>query len=79
MLDRWVQENGFPEFVAFDNDLGEGQPEGWQFAQWLIEEDLDNKTMPEKFNFCVHSMNPVQRIGIEDRLNRYLEFKKNSK
>jgi hypothetical protein len=72
---RWVERNHFPEFVSFDNDLGEPSKEGWQFAQWLIDRDLDHATMPAAFGFTVHSQNPVRRQDIEARLNNYLEFK----
>jgi hypothetical protein len=72
---RWVEQNHFPDFVSFDNDLGERSKEGWQFAQWLIDRDLDHATMPDAFAFIVHSQNPVRRQDIETRLNSYLEFK----
>lgn len=68
----WVEANGFPGYVAFDNDLGDGQAEGWRFAQWLIERDLDRGGLPDGFGFHVHSQNPVRRADIEGRLSRYL-------
>lgn len=71
----WVEANGFPSYVSFDNDLGEGAREGWQFAQWLIDRDLDRGDMPEDFDFYVHSRNPVRQADIEARLRRYLEFR----
>lgn len=71
----WVEANEFPRFVSFDNDLGEGVAEGWQFAQYLIERDLDCHDMPNDFAFWVHSQNPVRRADIEDRLNHYLAFR----
>jgi hypothetical protein len=71
----WVEANGFPRFVAFDNDLGEDQREGWEFAQWLIDRDLDMGGMPDDFGFYAHSRNPVRQADIEARLRRYMEFR----
>ena len=71
----WVEVHGFPSFVSFDNDLGEGQPEGWRFAQWLIDRDLDSGGMPADFGFAVHSQNPVRRADIAARLKRYLTYR----
>lgn len=71
-----MEANGFPTYVSFDNDLGEGCREGWEFAQWLIERDLDTGNMPPEFDFFIHSQNPVRRLDIEARLNRYLAHKR---
>ena len=73
---NWVEENGYPDYVSFDNDLGPASREGWEFAQWLIDRDLDTGTMPADFGFAVHSMNPVRAKDIERRLTRYLEFRR---
>ena len=59
-----VLSHGWPEFIAFDHDLGDvdsGKPEktGYDFARWLIEYDLDGNTMPDNFKFVVHSMNHI--------------------
>ena len=71
----WVEEHGFPDFVAFDNDLGPGRREGWEFAQWLIERDLDTGAMPDGFAYYAHSRNPVRQRDIEERLDRYMAFR----
>lgn len=71
---EYVKKNGYPSFVTFDHDLGDGVPTGLDFAKWLIEEDLDNKWMAENgFAFEVHSMNPVGKRNIEMLLLQYLE------
>lgn len=72
-----VEQRGMPAFVSFDNDLGPGAREGWEFARWLIERDLDTGALPADFAFQVHSQNPVRRQDIEDRLNRYLRHRAN--
>ena len=60
----WILENGWPDFVAFDHDLGDievvsEERTGYDFANWLIEYDLDGNLMPENFNYVVHSMNHI--------------------
>ena len=71
----WVQTNGFPDFVSFDNDLGEGRREGWEFARWLVDNDLDTGSMPDSFDFYPHTQNPVARDRIEGILRQYLNHR----
>ncbi len=87
-----IIRDGFPNFVSFDHDLGEGLT-GYDFAKLLVEIDQDRSAykpdneiwegfdlrkmlMPEDFAFTVHSANPVGRDNIEYILNNYLKFKK---
>lgn len=69
-----VKEYGFPTFVSFDHDLGEGKT-GYDFAKYLVELDMDTNTMPQNFDFLVHSANPVGAKNICAYLRNYLEFK----
>ena len=69
-------EKGFPRFISFDHDLGEGMT-GYDFARELIQYDMAYDEMPEDFDFYVHSQNPVGKENIEKLLNNYLESKKN--
>lgn len=62
---------GFPAYVSFDHDLGDG-PNGMQFAKWLCERDLDHGDMPTDFKFAVHSMNPVGARNISEYVSNYL-------
>lgn len=71
-----VHEWGFPSFISFDHDLGDGEPTGKDIANWLIEYDLDHRTMPPDFQFYVHSRNPVGKQNIESILKSYLEHRK---
>jgi hypothetical protein len=68
----WVEANGFPVFVSFDNDLGARQPEGRCFAAWLLELDMDSGNMPEDFAFYVHSQNVVAADPIRSRIDGHL-------
>jgi hypothetical protein len=51
------------ESISFDNDLGEGEMEGWEIAKWLTEEH------PEIFaqnpELKIHSNNPSGRKNLE--------------
>ncbi|WP_207485415.1 cyclic-phosphate processing receiver domain-containing protein [Arenibaculum pallidiluteum] len=71
----WVEMHGWPIYVSFDNDLGDGQAEGRRFADFLIERDLDHGDMPESFGFYVHSQNLVARQAIEGKLRAYLSIR----
>ena len=71
-------EHGAPSFVSFDNDLGDpAGREGWHFAQWLIDRDLDaaGTWLPADFAWFVHSQNPVRRDDIHGRLARYADWR----
>lgn len=78
----YIEEHGIPQSISFDHDLGEDDkgnilPTGYDFAKWLVEMDMDGKyTIPEDFEFNVHSANPVGKENIESYLNNYIAFKK---
>jgi len=78
---NYIKENGLPDFISFDNDLGEDNegkilPDGYACAKWLVNEsNLDLSSL----NFKVHSANPVAKIQIESLLNNYLKFSKSEK
>lgn len=75
----YIQKNGLPEFISFDNDLGlnkagEVAPDGYAAAKWLVYEsglDLQN------LKFKVHSANPVAAEQIRGLLNNYINYLKN--
>ena len=73
-----IQQKGLPEFISFDNDLGEDAygnllPDGYAAAKWLVyESGLDLKNLA----FKVHSANPVARLQIESLLKNYINFLK---
>jgi len=83
----WVLENGFPNAISFDHDLGinhyageynDGKT-GYNFAKWLVEFDMDTQSMPDDFSFTVHSMNPTGAENIRKLLNNYIRVKKEKK
>jgi len=66
----FIKENGLPDFISFDHDLGEGKT-GFDCAKWLVEFCLDNELpLPE---FSVHSQNPVGKENIEKLLENFRE------
>ena len=73
-----IQKNGLPEFISFDNDLGEDQdgillPDGYACAKWLVyESEIDLKEL----KFKVHSANPVAKVQIQSLLTNYIRFLK---
>ncbi len=67
----YFSENGLPDFISFDHDLGLGKT-GYDCAKWLVEYCLDNKLQLPKFS--VHSQNPVGKENIENLLNNFAKF-----
>lgn len=79
---NFVLENGMPDFISFDHDLGcsyDGQiyPSGYDFAKWLVEADISGAVdISDDFSFAVHSQNPVGAKNIEALLSGYLLFRR---
>jgi hypothetical protein len=73
-----ILENGLPEFISFDNDLGLDEhdniaEDGYAAAKWLVYEsglDLENLI------FNVHSANPVAAQQIQSLLDNYIKHLK---
>lgn len=62
--------------VSFDHDLGDRYFTGYDFAWWLVEQDLNGEEwLNEHFEFYVHSQNPVGKRNIEALLTRYMAWK----
>ena len=72
----FIQKNGLPDFISFDNDLGldengEVAPDGYAAAKWLVyESGLDLRNL----KFKVHSANPVAAEQIRGLLNNYIRY-----
>ena len=66
----FIPQNGMPDFISFDHDLGLGKT-GFDCAKYLVEYCLDNQTtLPE---FTVHSQNPVGKENIEKLLANFIK------
>ena len=70
-------ENGSPDFISFDHDLGDGTPTGFDIAKQLVEWDMVgyNFRFSDNFEYYVHSQNPVGKANIEGYINGYLKQK----
>ena len=67
------------DIISLDHDLGE-EKTGYDIAKWIVEQDiLGNISIPEDFQFHVHSANPVGKINIEKYLTNYINFKNKNK
>lgn len=73
-----ITKSGLPDFISFDNDLGEDSshnllPDGYACAKWLVyESGLDIRML----KFKVHSANPVASKQISGLLNNYIKHLK---
>ena len=78
---NFVKENGIPNFISFDHDLGCDEignilKSGYDFAKWLVDMDIENiYKFPDNFTFDIHSANPIGKNNIKSILNNYLLFK----
>jgi hypothetical protein len=73
---NWIKDNGVPNIISFDHDLGLFRKSGMDAAKWLVEQDLIcNIRIPNDFQFLVHSANPFGRANIQGLLKNYLEQK----
>lgn len=68
-----IDKRGCPNHISFDHDLGMEERTGYDFADWLVDKDLDNPGfLPSDFTYNVHSANPVGAANIRGLLSRYL-------
>ena len=56
--------------LSLDHDLGEGEPTGYDFCKWLVEEGIDNPEIYPKVIY-LHTANGVGRDNMYQLLNRY--------
>jgi hypothetical protein len=76
---KYIKENGLPNFISFDNDLGLGKDgniaqDGYAAAKWLV---YDSGLNLSSLEFKVHSANPVAADQIRGLLNNYIKFLNN--
>ena len=77
---EYIRTNGLPDFISFDNDLGEDEngeiaPDGYAVVKWLVYESGIDLT---KLKFIVHSANPVAAEQIRGILNNYIKHLNNN-
>lgn len=74
-FEKYIKENGLPDLISFDNDLGIGNGEGYSCAKFVIDYCLDhNMYLP---GYYVHSMNSVARDNINNLFENFKEIFQN--
>jgi hypothetical protein len=70
----FINANGMPSYISFDHDLGPyPEPTGYDFAKWIVNSCLDGDiSLPEDFDFNVHSANPVGSNNITLLLDNFI-------
>ena len=69
---EYVKKFGFPEYISFDHDLG-GEDTSMIFIHWMIDSYLDgNISIPDNFDFHVHSQNPIGKSNIKSLLYSFI-------
>jgi len=73
-----IIENGLPELISFDNDLGLDEndiiaEDGYAAAKWLVYESAIDL---QHLKFNVHSANPVAAQQIQSLLDNYIKHLK---
>ena len=72
---EYILNNGCPDFISFDNDLGE-KLEGIDLAKWLVDSYLETPGfIPQNFEFFVHSRNTIAKDRIYSLLDNYLSWR----
>ena len=72
LISRW----GLPDGISFDHDLGLNIMTGHDVAKKLVDMVLDSKlTIPDYFQFKIHSANPVGAKHIELTMNDLLRLR----
>ena len=74
-FENWINENGLPDEVSFDHDLGPNQPTGYDCAKEMMNMCYRRGWLKlPKWN--VHSANPVGRDNIISMLKHYEKMQK---
>jgi hypothetical protein len=81
---RLIEENGMPECISFDHDLGMDVeenilPDGYDFAKWIVNQVIEEKLhVPSHFSYTIHSMNPVGAENIRQLMNNFFKCRTNN-
>lgn len=71
LLEKSLDRGENIEGISFDNDLGEGEIDGWEIARWLTENHPEIfSTNPEMH---IHSANPSGRENLEHYIRLGME------
>lgn len=67
-----IKENGLPDGICFDHDLGDQEKTGYDCAKWLVKYCLERYLPLPKWN--IQSANPVGKENIRSLLQNYDDF-----
>jgi hypothetical protein len=68
---NWIKQNGLPEAICFDYDLGDTNPTGYDCAIWLIQYCQHNQlVLPSWASQCT---NPLQKAYIKRLLKSFVQ------
>lgn len=71
---NWITENGLPDMICFDHDLGESDEKtGHDCGKWLVEYCMDNDMDLPMWE--IQSANPTGKDNINGLLNGYNKFR----
>lgn len=71
----YVEQYGIPSRISFDHDLGDGVPDGNEFAKWFAGYVIEScSILPDDFKYVVHSMNPVGANNIDATMKHFLKY-----
>lgn len=70
---KHIEDNGIPDFVSFDHDLGEGKT-GMDAAKWLVQLCLDTEQWIP--SYIAHTKNPVGYDNIESMMENGLRLER---
>lgn len=73
---NWITNNGLPDGISFDHDLGDvtdiGEKTGYDCAKFLVDYCIEHKdNLPE---YAIQSSNPAGRENIDMLLKNYKKF-----
>jgi len=66
LIDEALTKGESIEGISFDNDLGEGEKEGWEILKWLYENHPE--IMRGNPELKIHSANPEGRRAMEHHI-----------
>ncbi len=72
---REIDARGLPNFVSFDHDLCDEREgyDGKKVAEYIVNKDRVEKSLPSDFAYEVHSWNGKGAIRIDSYLQSYLK------
>jgi hypothetical protein len=74
---KLIRQNGMPDYISFDHDLGADCENGFDLAKWIVGMDLDGEIrLPAGFDYNIHSANPVGTANIRGLLDPYLRLRR---